>query len=212
MGGLFHLFWGKAGISQKLGHCPLFVLLWSAPELSWSLWVCHLEASIKYSELVMRLQVHWKLNLPPFGTQLVLTNFCYILNSCHFFKDFRPCSFPPLHQTESSQQRKGNMGKIMYWLLTALLEMIYVPSAQIALVWTSHMTKSNPMGVERVRETLSLLNQTWVLAGHLAKPVSWYLIVVKGITAFISGHQTRGTGSWCSKESKLPSGSQGKGF
>ena len=30
------LFQGRVGISQILGHCPLFGLLWSALELSWS--------------------------------------------------------------------------------------------------------------------------------------------------------------------------------
>ena len=30
------LFQGRVGISQVLGHCPLFGLLWSALELSWS--------------------------------------------------------------------------------------------------------------------------------------------------------------------------------
>ena len=152
----------------------------------------------------MRLQVRWKLNLPPFGTQLVLTNFCYILNSCHFFKD---CTLllSPLHwQSHHSKEREYGK-KIMYWLLTALLEMIYVPSAQIALVWTSHMTKSNPMGVGAGTWNPVITEPNLgPLAGHLAKPVSWYLIVVKGITAFISGHQTRGTGSWCSKDPNFP--------
>ena len=42
MGGLFQLFWGRGGDFQELGYCPLFDLLWSASELSWRLWVCHL--------------------------------------------------------------------------------------------------------------------------------------------------------------------------
>ena len=49
MGGVFQLFWGRGGDFQELGHRPLFSLLWSASELSWHLWVCHL-ADILQSE------------------------------------------------------------------------------------------------------------------------------------------------------------------
>ena len=34
VGGIFLLFWGRVGISQELGHCPLFGLFWSSSELS----------------------------------------------------------------------------------------------------------------------------------------------------------------------------------
>ena len=38
---------GKEGEDiQELGHCPLFDLLWPASELSWHLWVCHLDADV----------------------------------------------------------------------------------------------------------------------------------------------------------------------
>ena len=39
---LFQLFWGRSGDFQELGCCSLFGLLWSAWELSWRLWACHL--------------------------------------------------------------------------------------------------------------------------------------------------------------------------
>ena len=39
MGGLYHYFGRRGGNLQQLGHHPLLVLLWSALELSWRLWV-----------------------------------------------------------------------------------------------------------------------------------------------------------------------------
>ena len=42
MAGLFQLFGGRGGDFQELGHHPLFSILWSASELSWRGWVCHL--------------------------------------------------------------------------------------------------------------------------------------------------------------------------
>ena len=64
-------------------------------------------------------------------------------------------------------------GKIMYWLLSALLEMIYVPSAQIALVRGSHMITSDPMGVGAgTCKPVVTAPNLGPLAGHLAKPVS----------------------------------------
>ena len=81
--------------------------------------------------------------------------------------------------------------------------MIYVPSAQIALVRGSHMITSDPMGVGAgTCKPVVTAPNLGPLAGHLAKPVSWYLISVKGIAAFISGQQKTQTPQWLS----------GKGF
>ena len=100
MGGLSQLLWRKAGDLWR-PVCPLTVSL----RLAWSLWLCRLGASV----------VQWArgeaqgplgANLWPLWTQLVLTNFCHILNSCRFVKD---CALflSLLHwQSHHSKERK----------------------------------------------------------------------------------------------------------
>ena len=53
------LFWKRDGDFQKLERCPLFDLLWSAWEMSWQLWVCHV-ARVLYNEHIMGPEVYWK--------------------------------------------------------------------------------------------------------------------------------------------------------
>lgn len=110
----------------------------------------------------MRLQVHWKLNLPPFGTQLVLTNFCYILNSCHFFKD---CTCPFPHFTDRViTARKGEYGKNHVLALNCSPGNDICPFCSNCTGLNKSYDQVQSHGVERAREILSLLNQTWVLS------------------------------------------------
>ena len=181
---------GFPDIGSLPTFCPFMVRLRTVMEPV----VCHLEASIVQwtrNETSGPLEVESSTIWDPVGSN----QFLLYPQQLSFFK--RLCLAPfPASLTESLQQGKEIWKKIMYWLLTALLEMIYVPSAQTALVWTSQMTKSNPMGVgASTCNPVVTEPNLGPPAGHLVKPVSWYLIVVKGITAFISGHQTRGTGS-----------------
>ena len=55
MGGLLQLYWGGVRDFQELGFCPLFGLWWSALEVSWYLWECHL-ACWCYDEHILRLK------------------------------------------------------------------------------------------------------------------------------------------------------------
>ena len=53
------LCWERDGDFQKLEHRPLLGLLWSAWEMSWHLWVCHV-ARVLYNEHIMGPEVYWK--------------------------------------------------------------------------------------------------------------------------------------------------------
>lgn len=55
VGGLFQLFYKTVGDFQELGHHPLFGHLWSALELLWCQWVCHL--ACRYIDIVR--SVYW---------------------------------------------------------------------------------------------------------------------------------------------------------
>ena len=78
---------------QDLGHGPLFGLLWSALELSWGLWVCHLAyANVlqpAYNEAQGLLVVESSTIL-----DLVDSNqfMLYPQELCHSFKG---CALPP---------------------------------------------------------------------------------------------------------------------
>ena len=65
MAGLLQLFGGRGGNFQGLGCHPLFSLLWSASELSWHWWVCHLaypDGVITHLEPdILECEVKWAL-------------------------------------------------------------------------------------------------------------------------------------------------------
>ena len=66
--------------------------------MSFSLLTC-------YSEHLMRLKFHWKLNLLPSWTLLVLNSFFHVLAQCHSFKC---CALPPSLLFQE-QQQSGKM-------------------------------------------------------------------------------------------------------
>ena len=100
MGGLFKLFWRRSGDFQELDHHPLFGLLWSASELSWHLWVCHLAyANILqsvYNEAPGLLEVESSTILDLVGSNQFLSR---PQGLCHSFKGY---ALPPslLFQTD----------------------------------------------------------------------------------------------------------------
>ena len=86
VGGLFQLFWRRGGDFQELDHCPLFDLWWSASELSWHWWVCHV------AYWCVTVSIYWdsrpsgSLLNPPSWTHLVLISLYHFLWLCHSFK------------------------------------------------------------------------------------------------------------------------------
>ena len=70
-----------------MGHSPFFVLLWSALELSWHLWVCHLtyasELQLAYNETQGLLEVKSSAILDLVGSNQFMS---YPQWLCHSFK------------------------------------------------------------------------------------------------------------------------------
>ena len=76
-----------------------------------------------YSEHIMRLKVHWKLNLPPSRTSSVLTSFCHSLHNCVILLKIVPCPFPSCFTTN---YKLRSLPIDNFLLLTELRETLYL--------------------------------------------------------------------------------------
>ena len=85
MGGFLQLYWGGVRDFQELGRCPLFGLWWSALEVSWHLWECHLACWFMMS-IYGGSRSSESHTCPPSWTHFVLISLCWVLWPCHSFK------------------------------------------------------------------------------------------------------------------------------